>query len=305
VSPNSTQSFTLKVVSDVLGPPTFSTVVTIGNSNTNVIVPYPAGTLTNDLVFLVASNGANQLLTFTHGGNSKSAWTKLATKSPGATYEFEVYYHVVVANEIPSGTHSGSISGNVITSATLFTGTKTFVGDYITDTKGGIPAKDFITSQTNTAHTAGVKNPLTNEATDTFTVTPAVNFSGKTNASGATYGLVRYRTSNGTPALASNVVGGSGVAIATFTTTKVKTTNGTATVISFVGNDGSNALSLTTARTFTFRKDVTGATSTPSVTTSYGVADRLVPAKTTTVTGPKWKQASVFKPYGFITAAFS
>jgi hypothetical protein len=304
VSPNATQSFTLKVVTDTLGAPTVGTVVTYGNSSTNVVVAYPASSVANDLMFLVVSNGTNQALTFTHGGNSKGTWTKLGTKSPGPTYLFQVYYHLVTANEIPSGSQTGSIAANTITSTTLFTGTKTFVGDYITDTKGGIPAKDFITAQNNTTHTATVKSNPTNEATDVFTVTPSVNYSGKTNANGASSWTVRYRTSNGVPALASTAVTGSGAATTSFTTTKVKTTKTTATVLSFVGVDGASTLSLTTARTFTFRKSQTGQTGTPKVSTGFGLADRLVGASTTTVTGPKWKQ-SLSKQYAYVSAAFS
>jgi len=305
VSPNATQSFTLKVVTAQLGAPTFSTVVTATASTTNLVVSYPAGTVANDLMFLVMSNGSNQGITFTKAGNSKATWTKLATKAQGATYEMAVYYRVVSANELPSGTHSGKIAANVITSTTLFTGTKTFVGDYITDAKGGIPAKDYITGQTNTAHTATVKTNPTNETPDTFTVTPGVNFAGKTSAKGVSFWNVRYRTSTGVPALASNVVTGSGAAAAAFTTTKVKTTKATATVLSFAGIAGSNTLSLTTARTFTFRQSLTGATATPKVTTAFGLADRLVAAKTTTVTGPKWKQSGTAKIWAYITAAFT
>ena len=40
------------------------------------------------------------------------------------------------------------------------------------------------------------------------------------------------------------------------------------------------------------------------MSTGFGLADRLVGASTTTVTGPKWKQ-SLSKQYAYVSAAFS
>lgn len=290
-----------------LGSPAVSSVVTYNAAQTDVVVKDPAGTKTNDLLFLIVSNTASQTVNFTHNGDS-TGWTKLATPNLGAfKYELTVWYHVVAAGQATTPSGTGTSSGKTVTSTTLFTGTSTYRGDYLNG-PGIVPTSLFITKETNAAHTATLQSPVTtNESGVTFTVVPCVTFRGGTNASGATAVVVRYRQASGTPALATSTVqsGAFTLGTATFVPTNIKTNATNATAVSFVGVDAANSLSLTTPRSYTFVTAGTGASSSPVVDTAFGIAYEFVAAKTTTLPSPTWKQSGPAAPYAYVTVAFT